>query len=163
MHALKEVRDFFNVGKNMTNPQISITAELIVARFWYFKIEDVKCCFRRAMMREKLFDRLDGNIIIGWLQEYDDERTEEAMRISDQKATQALNEPKECKDAVSYEEYVTRLKDRAKTDKKAAELLDGIENPPPQRLTLVSKEERAKREHDFKMWRTFNYLLDKKQ
>ena len=145
MHALKEVRDFFNVGKNLTNPQITITAELIMSQFWYFKIEDIKCCLRRAMLREKLFDRLDGNIILGWLKEYDNERTEEAMRISENEESRAVNEVKESPDTVSYEDYLANLEQRAKSDKDAAELLAQIKNPQPQRLTLLSSEERAKK------------------
>lgn len=162
MHALKEVRDFFNVGKNLTNPQITITAELIMSQFWYFKIEDIKCCLRRAMLREKLFDRLDGNIILGWLKEYDNERTEEAMRISENEESRAVNEVKESPDTVSYEDYLANLEQRAKSDKDAAELLAQIKNPQPQRLTLLSSEERAKKDHDFKMWKQFDYLLKKK-
>lgn len=162
MHALKEVRDFFNVGKNLTNPQITITAELIMSQFWYFKIEDIKCCLRRAMLREKLFDRLDGNIILGWLKEYDNERTEEAMRISENEESRAVNEVKESPDTVSYEVYLANLEQRAKSDKDAAELLAQIKNPQPQRLTLLSSEERAKKDHDFKMWKQFDYLLKKK-
>lgn len=162
MHALKEVRDFFNVGKNLTNPQITITAELIMSQFWYFKIEDIKCCLRRAMLREKLFDRLDGNIILGWLKEYDNERTEEAMRISENEESRAVNEVKESPDTVSYEDYLANLEQRAKSDKDAAELLAQIKNPQPQRLTLLSSEERAKKDHDFKMWKQFDYLLKKR-
>lgn len=163
MHALKEVRDFFYVGKNLSNPQVTITAELIMSQYWYFKIEDIKLCLRRAMFKEKLFDRLDGNIILGWFSEYDAERTEEAMRISDNQESRAVNERKENPEAVSYEAYVERLRERAKTDKEAAKTLEWIENPPPKRLSLLTNEEREKKEHDFKMWRTFNYLLHKKQ
>lgn len=163
MHALKEVRDFFNVGKNLSNTQITITAELIMSQYWYFKIEDIKLCLRRAMFKEKLFDRLDGNIILGWFMEYDAERTEETMRISDQHETQQANELTDNIDAVSFEDYVADLRNRAKKDEKAAELLKEIDNPSPKRLTMLTSAEREQRDHDFKMWRTFNYLLHKKQ
>lgn len=155
--AVCEVCDFFNVGKNMNDAQIALTVDLIIGRFWYFKLEEIKYCFRRAMMREKLFDRLDGNIIIGWLREYDAERTEEAMRISDQEASLLHNQVREEPDAVSYEEYLADLRVRAKTDKKAAEILHDIENPSPQKLTLLTSDKRKQNEHDFKMWRTFVY------
>lgn len=159
--AVCEVCDFFNVGKNMNDMQIAMTVDLIIERFWHLKLEELKYCLRRAMMREKLFDRLDGNIIIGWLTEYDNERTEEAMRISDQRESQEQNEHKECPGAVSYQAYLAKLRERAKTDKEAAEILEGIDNPPPQRLSIVSSEKRAEKDHAFRTWRIFNYLLGK--
>lgn len=159
--AVGEVCEFFNVGKNMNPAQIALTVDLIIENFWYFKLEEVKYCFRRAMMCEKLFDRLDSNIIIGWLREYDTERTEEAMRISDQQESQELNEPKDRPGAVSYNDYLERLRERAKSDKGAAQLLSDIDNPPPMRLTLTTSKEREAKDHDFKKWRIFSYLLKK--
>lgn len=161
--AICEVCDFFNVGKNMNDTQIALTVDLIIEQFWYFKLEEIKYCFRRAMMREKLFDRLDGNIIIGWLREYDAERTEEAIRISEQRDMQQVNEIKDNPNAVSFEDYVADLRSRAEKDKKAAELIKEIDNPSPKRLNLLTNKERVQKDHDFKMWRTFNYLLGNKK
>jgi hypothetical protein len=160
--AICEVCDFFNVGKNMNDTQIALTVDLIIEQFWYFKLEEIKYCFRRAMMREKLFDRLDGNIIIGWLRDYDAERTEEAMRISDQESLQMLNEPKAYSGAVSFNDYIADLKERAKTDKEAEKLLDEINNPPKSALTFLTREERAEKERKYKTWRIFKYLSGKK-
>lgn len=160
--AVCEVCDFFNVGKNMNDAQIALTVDLIIEQFWYFKLEEIKYCFRRAMMREKLFDRLDGNIIMGWLREYDTERTEEAIRISEQRDLQQVNETADCPEAVSFEDYVADLRNRALKDEKAAEVLNEIDNPSPKRLNLLTNEERVQKDHDFRMWRTFNYLSRKK-
>lgn len=74
--AISEVVKFFNVGKIMNAAQVAITAELIIDRFYYLKLEEIKYCFHRAMCSSKVYDRLDGNIIIGWLNEYDAERDE---------------------------------------------------------------------------------------
>lgn len=159
--AICEVCDFFNVGKNMNDAQIALTVDLIIEQFWYFKLEEIKYCFRRAMMREKLFDRLDGNIILGWLREYDAERTEEAMRISEQEALQSENRSFDSPRAVSYDDYLASLAERAKTDKEAAEMLDSINNPPPQRLTLLTKEEQERKEKEFRRWEIFEYMQKK--
>lgn len=156
--AICEVCDFFNVGKNMNDTQIAVTADLILNRFWYFHLEEVKYCFRRAMMYEKVFDRIDGNIILNWLAEYDAVRTEEAMRISEREESQDAPNPADSSQAISFEEYMASLRERAKTDKKALELLKSIENPKPQRLTFLTREERAEKEHNFKMWKMTNYL-----
>lgn len=159
--AICEVCDFFNVGKNMNDTQVAVTIDLILESFWHLRLEEIKYCFRRAMMREKLFDRLDGNIIIGWLREYDVERTEEAMRISEQREMQQVNETSDCPEAVSFEDYVADLRNRALKDEKAAQVLNEIDNPSPKRLNLLTNEERAQKDHDFRIWRTFNYLSRK--
>lgn len=126
--AICEVCDFFNVGKNMNDIQVAMTADLIIELYWYFKLEEIKYCFRRAMRTEKLFDRLDGNIILGWLQAYDNERTEEAMRISDQEAIQAANQRYEAPGAIPYQEYVAmRRKEAEEGDTKAKELIADID------------------------------------
>lgn len=161
--AICEVCDFFNVGKNMNDTQIALTVDLILDSFWYLKITEIKYCFRRAMMREKLFDRIDGNIIIGWLRDYDSERTEEAMRLSDQRESQELNEPKERPGAISYEQYIALLREKAATDPEAAKILEDIDNPPPKRFAMLSNEKRIQGERDFKMWYVFNYLQGDKK
>ena len=74
--AISEVVQFFNVGKTMNDIQVAITSDLIIDRFYYFKLEEIKYCFHRAMCSGKVYDRLDGNIIIGWLNDYDAERDE---------------------------------------------------------------------------------------
>lgn len=160
--AVCEVCDFFNVGKNMNDIQIAATVDLILESFWYLKPTEIKYCFRRAMMREKLFDRLDGNIIIGWLRAYDAERTEEAMSLSEREETRQCPKPSESAGAVSYQDYLDNLRERAKTDDRAAEILKGIDNPPTPRLTFLTREERSQKEHDLKLF-TFQYLLEKKR
>lgn len=149
--AICEVCDFFNVGKNMNDTQIAVTVDLILESFWHLRLEEIKYCFRRAMMREKLFDRLDGNIIIGWLQEYDTERTEEAMRLSEHEESAERNNIPPSPGAMSYREWLDDLEERALTDQGAATLLEQIKDPPKQRLTLLSREERERRDHDFKV------------
>lgn len=74
--AVSEVVQFFNVGKTMNDKQVAITSDLIIDRFYYLKLEEIKYCFHRAMCSGKVYDRMDGNILIGWLNEYDAERDE---------------------------------------------------------------------------------------
>lgn len=161
--AVCEVCNFFNVGKNMNDTQVAVTVDLILESFWHLKLEEIKYCFRRAMMREKLFDRLDGNIIISWLREYDDERTEEAMRLSEQEESAERHNILPSAGAMSYREWLDELEERALTDQEAATMLEQIKNPPQQRLTLLSKEDKEKKDHEFKKWKTFQYLPNKKK
>lgn len=159
--AICEVCDFFNISKNMNNAQIAITVDLIIENFWYLKLEEVKYCFHRAMMRERIYDRLDGNIIIGWLRDYDAERTEEAMRMSDQRASQELNEPKNGPGAVSFKEYMAILKEQAQTDKEAAKRLEDITEISSDKTP--TQEKVKQKNHDFETWKQFNYLLKREK
>ena len=127
--AVCEVCDFFNVGKNMNNTQVALTVDLIIGQFGALKLEEIKYCFRRAMMRERLFDRLDGNIIIGWLIEYDAERTEAAVALSE--AADALRLARASRpraDAIGFPEYLRILRRQADSgDTEARQRLAVIE------------------------------------
>ena len=130
MIALGEVRDFFNVGKNISDTQMALTADLIAERFPDLRVEDLKKCFHRAMLREKLFDRLDGNIILRWLSEYDAERTDIAATLSEQlDAERCANASKPAPDAITFSQYVENLQRAADSgDKDAAHTLGIIQN-----------------------------------
>lgn len=159
IHAAKLV----NLDKNLTTEQIGEAANDILESYGQLKVEEIKYLLKRALRTQNIYGRLDYNVLMNWVAQYDAERTEEAIRVSDQRASQELNEPKECPGAVSYQTYLDKLRERAKTDHKAAEILDGIENPPPQKLTLLTREERLAHNHEFKKWRIFDYLLEKKK
>lgn len=155
IYALNELKDLINVGKNLTNPQISFIASRLIEKYGYWKIEEIKYVLYRAVEREKLFDRLDPNIVLGWFADYDDERTEEAMRISDQEEAQQANQITERPDAVSFEGYVESLRCKAENgDKDAKERLDEIENPPLIRMRLLTAEEKHQKELEFFKFKT---------
>lgn len=158
IHAAKLV----NLDKNLTIEQIGEAANDVLESHGQFKVEEIKFLLKRALRTQNVYGRLDYNTIMNWVEQYDIERTEEAMRISDQEATQAINSPAECTGAVSFDTYISDLRERAKTDKEAAALLGEIENPAPVRLTLTTSKNREQDEHDFKLYR-FKYLLENKQ
>ena len=159
--ALCELADFFNVGKNMSDTQIALTVDLILESFWYFKLEEIKYCFRRAMMREKLFDRLDGNIIIGWLREYDAERTEEAMSLSD---AQAAHEDRVSSGAMSWAEYHDRLTSAAANgDAEAmAKIAEINDVRSDNKMKVLTKEQKHEKEVGFKQYFYNKYLKNRK-
>ena len=113
----------------MDASQLNFTAALIIERFPHFRLEEIKACFRRAMFREQLFDRLDGNIILRWLSQYDMERTQAAMDLSaqlDAERVQAASLP--APDAISFEQYMATLHEAADGgDAQAAEQLAFID------------------------------------
>lgn len=155
--AVCEACEFFNVGKNMKDTQIALTVDLILDTFGHLRLEEIKYCFRRAMVREKVYDRLDGNVILAWLREYDNERTEEAMRISDNEAFEAYSPPP---NAISYAEYVYQLRQRAETDPEAATLLESAEHA--ERAFKESKRSSEANEHDFRLFK-MQYDMSKKR
>ena len=159
--AVCELCDFFNVGKNMSDTQVALTVDLILESYWYMKLEEIKFCFRRAMRREKLFDRLDGNIIIGWLREYDDERTEEAMRLSD---SQAAREKSPSPDAMSWAQYHAKLKELAESGDEAAQtkIKEIEEVRSTSGMRLLTKEQKHEKERDFKQYFFNEYLKGRK-
>ncbi len=162
--AICEVCDFFNVGKNMSDTQIALTADMIIESFWHLKLEEIKFCFRRAMRTEKLYDRLDGNIILGWLEAYDAERTEEAMRVSDQEASEEANAlPPPAPEAMTYQEYVGALEEKARTgDAEASAKLGEIRGLEAQKARHFSAREEREKELGFKQYFYGQYLPSKR-
>lgn len=78
------VCEFLNIGKNMNPNQIYDTAELIAEDFHYLTVADINLVFKRAKLGRygQIFDRLDGQVILGWFRSYDHERTAEAEQES---------------------------------------------------------------------------------
>ena len=67
---------FFNVGKTMTPEQIAQTVQLILEDYEYLCVEDFKVCFNNAKkgVYGKLYDRIDGAIILEWVETYAQQR-----------------------------------------------------------------------------------------
>lgn len=121
---IDDVINFFNVGKTMDENQVAITCDLVIEAFPYLKLEDLKLCFKNAMLLKygKLYDRIDGAIIIGWLKEYSKERDDFAMMVSDN-AIMAIES--ELNNGVYYHDYLKNLKNRADSgDDEARNILN---------------------------------------
>lgn len=154
--AICDLCSFLNVGKNMNDKQIARTADMIIERFWYFKVEELKFCFNRAMRTEKIFDRIDGNIILQWLEDYDVERTNVAADISRERDAEWLQSSS---DGLSWSEYILELKHkRDNGDKEATQRLDDI-----QHMRNLPRFGRASKEKDiaYKQWYYNEYLKNK--
>ena len=108
LFVINDVVNMFNVGKNMNAIQVATLVDDILRIYPYFKVEDLKLCFQNARTRKKVFDRLDCNVVLEWLREYDIERAETSEQIS-------INEFKKIENnsSTTYEDYLTQLKDRA--------------------------------------------------
>ena len=141
--AILEVKEWFNVKGNMTAKQIKLTAEMILDHplFYDLSIGNIKACFRQKMMSEKLYDRLDGNIIIGWLKQFKSE-------MADAVYNQRLSKDKE--EIENYEKNNI-------LEKRALDLLKNL----PKVKKLPSREEIEQKRKDWLKYKA-NYMLRKK-
>lgn len=75
---------FFNVGKAMTDMQTYDTAMLIVETYPMLNVADINFVFKQAKLGRfgKLYDRLDGAIILDWFEQYLDRRCNAAAERS---------------------------------------------------------------------------------
>jgi hypothetical protein len=68
---LNDVIDFFNVSNSMNANQILTTAEMALDNYGWLKIDDFKLCFSQA--KRGFFGqiyRMDGNVILSWIESY---------------------------------------------------------------------------------------------
>lgn len=126
-----EVVNFFNVGKTMNADQVAVTVDLILETYGYMKIEDLKLCFRNAMLGRygKQYDRLDGAIILEWLRMYDNERANAATDISISEANVHKGSTSVHTEGLFYDEYIKQLEiDAENGDEDAKKSLALAEN-----------------------------------
>ena len=156
IYVLNEFRDLVNVGKNLTDLQIGFIATEILANYWYFRFDDIKYLLRRSMSTEKLYDRLDPNIVLGWFSAYDCERTEESVRISEQKDAERIAAER-AEPGVSFEDFMEGLMARKDADPEAAALLEAYTRMT-QCAGTDSRESEARKKAEFKKWYHNEYL-----
>lgn len=157
---ISEVNDFFNVRGNMSTKQIKLTAELILDNpaFYDLTLGNIKACFRQRMMKEKLYDRLDGNIIICWLREFKSDMSDhcETVREGFDRVVQREEIAGDA-GAVSHKAYIAMLENRAGSgDREAAKILSEYKK----RSRIGSPDEQHDKELGFFRYRQ-QYLKEK--
>lgn len=85
---IKDTANFYNVGGAINDNQITTTAVLIIDTFYFLNIKDFVLCFNMAKAGKfgKLFDRLDGAIFLGWLEQYNELRLQAAQEKAQNEA-----------------------------------------------------------------------------
>jgi len=85
--AIVDLVMFFNIGKTMNQQQVVITADLILQKFWYLRLSELKYCFTQAMTGAygKVYDRIDGAVIFDWIEKYLEERKDAIIQKQTQK------------------------------------------------------------------------------
>lgn len=123
---IADMLEFFNATESMSDTQVAMTIDLIIEEYPYFKTDDFKLCFKNAMKMKygKLYNRIDGRVIMGWLKEYNKERCAMADHQSYNEHKAHLAEDDKPMDGIFYSDYRERLKERSENgDKEARERL----------------------------------------
>jgi hypothetical protein len=155
-----EVNDFFNVRGNMSQKQIRLTAELILdnPNFYDLTLGNIKSCFRQRMMSEKLYDRLDGNIIIQWLREFKSEMADHCETVNE--GNDRIRQREETSGdagSITHSTYMAMLEARANDgDEEAQRMLEDYRR----RTQSITPEQRREKEMDFRKYK-LEYLKQK--
>lgn len=157
IYALAWLSELVNIERNLTEVQVSEIAADVIEEYGYLKVEEVKYILKTAVRENKLFGRLDYAVVMKWFEDYSSVRTGHCIEISDQEATQQANQMVISSDAVSFNDYLASLRDKAGNgDKNAKEMLDEIERMS-QMPKLLSADEKHQNELEFFKWRTLIY------
>lgn len=78
--AIENLNNFFNVTRPMSDVQTAETINLMCQRFPSWRMDDFKLCFDRMKMGYygKTYNRIDGQTIFEGLNDYDNDRMNEA-------------------------------------------------------------------------------------
>ena len=136
---------FFNVVNTMSDTQVAMTVDLIIEEYPYMKTDDFKLCFKNAMKMKygESYNRIDGQVIMGWLREYNKERCAVADNQSWNFHKENLSEEVNYTSGLSYEEYRNELKLRVEQgDEEAAKALS-LSN---EIISYLNKRENGKQE-----------------
>ena len=139
---VNDMLDFFNAAGDMNDTQVAMTVDFILEEYPYMQADDITLCFRNAMKGKygKLYNRIDGQIILGWLREYNRERCTAADRHSYNEHKAHLSEEAKPTEGIFYAEYRAELERRAQGGNDEAKRLLALSDG------LISELERRK--HD---------------
>lgn len=124
-YVIAETLDFFNVSETMNDSQVAFTTDLILEEYPYFKLDDLKLCFRNAMKLKygNVYNRIDGQIIFRWLKQYNIDRCNLAERDSFNNHKRLLEESQKS-EGLFFDNYRKQLEERVRDgDKSATEAL----------------------------------------
>lgn len=101
--------DFLNLGKTMNNNQVMQTVNLILEDYWHYKADHFVMCFNKAKKGYfgKNYDRIDGQIIFGWLEQFD---LEFSSDVEAERKNESKRHLKELSEPIK-EETLTKMPD----------------------------------------------------
>jgi len=107
MLMLIQFQDFYNCKSKMNKEQLFETSHYIITQLRHLNYYDIAMCFKEAKMREKIYDRIDGGMILEWLTKYDITRT--GMIVTERDKQRTLHDSEWS--ALSERSSVQKLKD----------------------------------------------------
>lgn len=109
---LSDYATFVNAGKSFSKEQLNQTADLIMMAYSNLHMTDFKLFFNKCKLGHygKIFDVLDGQILLGWLLEYKNERINAAEHISIKQAAEFKQLEKEPVNLTTSQEYIDAIK-----------------------------------------------------
>lgn len=162
VYALVWLSELVSVERNLTKVQVGELANDILNDHGYLKVEELKYIFKDAVKNEKIYGRLDYNVVMGWIERYAAQRADECRRISEAEDTArysgAYVPPA---DAISYDEYIAQIRQRAAEGDKEAERLLAEAIIPSDLVKSVPAVSSREREEEFQDFRR-RYVIDKK-
>lgn len=81
---LVDTVNYFSVGKSMGQAQVVETVKLLIETFPGWKLDDFVLCFKNAKrgFYGKSYDRIDGQVIFKWCNDYNNDRMENAESLN---------------------------------------------------------------------------------
>tara|TARA_R100001377_G_scaffold80161_1_gene58825 strand:- start:2352 stop:2891 length:540 start_codon:yes stop_codon:yes gene_type:complete len=89
---LIQFQDFYNCKRVMDKEQLTEIAYMISEEYRHLNYIDLAFCLKRVKAKEKIFDRIDGGLIMGWLRDYDKERTSKILQERQKQKTKEDSE-----------------------------------------------------------------------
>ena len=86
---LADIEQFYNVKQNLSEVQLRMLAEIIIKNFYFLRVADLKLFAEKFKLGlyGKIYDRIDGGVIMEALAQYADERMNEAEVYSQKQAS----------------------------------------------------------------------------
>lgn len=122
--------NFYSTNGTMGGVQVADTINLIIEEYPHYTQDDFKLFFNMAKkgMFEKIYGRVDGDVILRWLKEYDIHRDTRAQEESIRGAERHKTSVEVKTEGVSYEEYLKIKKRADQGDTEAIALLKQPQN-----------------------------------
>ena len=79
--ALGEVVNAVNIQRNLTDEQRNSVCDLIISKYYYWALVELKTCLRNAITHGEIYNRIDYSVVAHWLAEYDIERSNVTSEI----------------------------------------------------------------------------------
>jgi hypothetical protein len=112
---------------DMSVPQIEMIVNSIMSKYFYFRIEDVCLCFKKARedsSYRRFYGRVDGSVFLDWFAKYDKERESVLQSHPSNNQTIPL-----ISQGIPWEQYKEDLERRiAEGDEEAKKNLEAMES-----------------------------------